>query len=234
MGQGIQGLKIALLALVCAGGVIRAQAQEPPLEKKVKADYEHEQLDAVLKDLAKQGKIQFAYKSNIVRKERLVTLKIPESTLQEVLVTILGDGFDVVGEDDYVIIRPRAAASRRTTKAAISRKTLAERGVYDNIGPGKKPMYFNDSVLAARKEAVRGIIDQMVADGLVRDKNSFSWFALDNGQFVLDGKPMTDSLRVKYAAKFIAPEGDGLYYGPVSVHGKGFFFGKKDIYGSPD
>ena len=215
---------MALLAVVCAGGVLRAQAQEPPLGKKVKADYEHEQLDAVLKDLAKQGKIRFAYKSNIIHKERLVTLKIPESTLQEVLVTILGDGFDVVGEDDYVIIRPRAAASGKTTKAGMARKTP--------MSP-KMPMYGQDSILAQKIKTVERIISDLVADGLVRDKDSFSWFALDNGQFLVDGKPMADSLRLKYAGKYIGPDGDGFYYGPVSVHGHGFFFDKKEIYGSP-
>lgn len=230
MGQCIQGLKIALLAVVFAGGVSSTRAQEPPLEKKVKVDYEHERLDAVLNDLAKKGKIQFAYKSNIIKKDRMVTLTLPESTLQEVLEAILGDGFDVVGEDDYVIIRARAAMARKTMK---TRKTMQARKRYVDGEAEIMPMYGEDSVFQVRKRTVYSIIDQLVADGLVRDKDGFSSFALDNGQFQVDGKPMADSLRVKYAAKFIGPDGSGFYYGPVTVHGRGFFFDKKEIYGSP-
>jgi uncharacterized protein (DUF2147 family) len=97
----------------------------------------------------------------------------------------------------------------------------------------KMPMYGQDSVIAEKRKTVETIINDMVADGLVRGKDSFSWFALDNDQFLVDGKPMSDSLRTKYAGKYIGPDGDGYYYGPVSVHGHGFFFDKKELYGSP-
>ena len=73
----------------------------------------------------------------------------------------------------------------------------------------------------------------MIADGIVKDKDGFVWFGLDNGQFVVDGRPMPDSLRVKYAAKYIKADGNGYYYGSVSVHGRGYFFDKNEIYGTP-
>ncbi|HUB62560.1 MAG TPA: hypothetical protein VL978_17720 [Puia sp.] len=50
---------------------------------------------------------------------------------------------------------------------------------------------------------------------------------------MVDGRPMADSLRLKYAAKYIKADGFGYYYGSVSVHGRGYFFGKKEIYGAP-
>ena len=81
------------------------------------------------------------------------------------------------------------------------------------------------------RQIVRDIINDMVKDGIVKDKDSFLWFGLDYGQFVVDGRPMADSLRVKYAAKYVKADGNGYYYGSVSVHGRGYFFDKKEIFG---
>ena len=44
---------------------------------------------------------------------------------------------------------------------------------------------------------------------------------------------MADSLRLKYSAKYVKADGNGYYYGSVSVHGRGYFFDKKEIYGTP-
>lgn len=98
----------------------------------------------------------------------------------------------------------------------------------------KQRQYERDSVkFEARKQTVLNIIADMVSEKIIRDKDSFQWFGLDNNQFVVDGKPVADSLRSKFQAKYIAPNGPGYYYGPVSIRGSGFFFDKKDIYGSP-
>jgi hypothetical protein len=87
-----------------------------------------------------------------------------------------------------------------------------------------------DTLTEAMKQVVRDIISDMVTEKIVRDKESFSWFGLDNTQFIVDGKPVADSLRVKFQAKFISPDGPGLYFGPVSIKGRGFFFSREDIY----
>jgi hypothetical protein len=235
MTQCIKGLKIALLMILCAGGSLRLHAQDKdtldkkstksgPLFRKVNVDFEQERLETVLKDLAEKGYFTFSYQSDIVNKDRLVTLTMKESTVQEALQRILGEGFEFVGDDDYVVMRRGAMARKATRKEPMARKMPMA---------GKMPMYGQDSVIAQKRRTVESIISDLVADGLVRDKDSFSSFALDNGQFLVDGKPMSDSLRLKYAGKYIGPDGDGYYYGPVSVHGRGFFFDKKEIFGSP-
>lgn len=84
-----------------------------------------------------------------------------------------------------------------------------------------------------RKQTVASIIADMASEKIIRDKDSFLWFGLDNTQFIVDGKPVADSLRAKFQAKYIKPDGMGYYFGPVSIRGTGYFFDKKDIYGSP-
>jgi hypothetical protein len=217
------GLNIALLVIFCTGGPQFARAQgDGPLEKKVKVKAENEHLEDVLKDLAKQGYFTFSYKSDIIKKDRTITLTIKESTLREALEQILGRDYGYLETDDYVIIRPRGPEELRVAvlprKYKMAKKSMIARGP--------------DSVkITILRQTVRNIIGDMVADGIVRDKDSFLWFGLDNGQFVVDGKQMADSLRVKYAAKYIKADGNGYYYGSVSVHGRGYFLDKEEVYG---
>jgi hypothetical protein len=229
------GLNIALLVFICLGGPQLLRAQEDgPLEKKVRLKAENEHIEEVLKDLAKQGYLTFSYKSDILNKERLVTLTIKESTLREALELILGREYDYIESDDYVIIRPRGPEAPQ--KAMMARKQMISpmtprEGM---IPPAPKAPRMPDSAnIVALRKTVRNIISDMVADGIVKDKDSFVWFGLDNGQFVVDGRPMADSLRLKYSAKYVKADGNGYYYGSVSVHGRGYFFDKKEIYGTP-
>jgi hypothetical protein len=233
------GLKTALLVILCSGGPQFARAQEDgPLEKKVRVNAENEHIEDVLKGLAKQGYLTFSYKSDILDKDRRVTLTIRESTLREALEEILGKDYSYLEADNYVIIRPRGPELLRVPamprKAKMTRKlpVVPEQPREGMMPPPLKAPRMPDSVnIVAVRQTVRSIITDMVTDGIIRDKESLVWFGLDNGQFVVDGKPMADSLRVKYAAKYVKADGNGYYYGSVSVHGRGYFLDKKEVYG---
>jgi hypothetical protein len=239
MKQVMSGLNIALLVIFCTGGPQFARAQgDGPLEKKVKVKAENEHIEDVLKDLAKQGYFTFSYKSDIFKKDRTITLTIKESTLREALEQILGRDYGYLETDNYVIIRPRGPEELRVAvparKSMMARKSMVarEQPREGMMPPAPKAPRMPDSVkITVLRQTVRNIIGDMVADGIVRDKDSFLWFGLDNGQFVVDGKQMADSLRVKYAAKYIKADGYGYYYGSVSVRGRGYFLDKKDVYG---
>jgi hypothetical protein len=239
MKQVMNGLKIALLVFVCAGGPQRLRAQgDGPLEKKVKVNAENEHLEFVLKDLAKQGYCTISYKSDILNKDKTITLTIKESTLREALEQILGRDYSYLESDDYVIIHPRAPEELWVPvlprKARMAKKTmLVPQAPREGMMPPtpKAPRMPDSTNLIRLRQTVRDIINDMVADGIVRDKDSFVWFGLDNGQFVVDGRPIPDSLRVRYAAKYIKPDGNGYYYGSVSVHGRGYFLDKMDVFG---
>jgi hypothetical protein len=243
MNQVMHGLSIALLATLCATRPmsLRAQDTQPPESKKlnktvtVKAD--HEKLEDVLDELAKKGYFTFSYQSDILKKDRLVTLTLKESTLRDALELILGRAYEYVESDDYVVIRRRepveAKMKMQMAEARMKFKIEVEPRVKETIRTQmmkKRVPYAVDSAnMAMLRQTVRNIVNDMIADGIVKSKDSFTWFGLDDGQFVVDGNHLADSLRVKYAAKYVK-DGNGYYYGSVSVRGHGYFFGKKEIY----
>ena len=80
------------------------------------------------------------------------------------------------------------------------------------------------------REVVRSIIRDLIKEKIVPNKDSLKWFGLDKGQFVVNDKPMPDSLLIKFGSIYIRPDGMGYYYGSVKVTGRGYFFEKTDIY----
>lgn len=253
------GLGAALLVALCAASpmTLHAQADKPlpkgedkPLNKKVTLDADNERLEAVLADLSKKGHFTFSYQSDQLQKDKLVTITIRESTLREALELILGKAYEYVESDDYVVIRRNDVLA---TNAAMAAK-MAKAGYVEMVKPkyiaksmayaikpklAMEKLYFSDSLntrdslnISALRQTVRNIIGDMVTDGIIRDKENFKWFALDNGQFVVDGRQMPDSLRTKYATKYVKPDGSGYYCGTlVGVTGRGYFFDKQEIFG---
>ena len=237
MKKGMHGLMMALLVALCSGGPVRVFAQQDhPLDKKIALKADNERLEDVLNELAKGGYFTFSYKSDILKKDRLITLTIKESTLREALELILGKAYDYLESDDYVIIRPKVAkantlyvepvAAMKMKKSALAAKRSTSYGHQDSLDTR------DSRKLVKLRYTVRYIIEDMIADGIVKDKDSFAWFALDNGQFVVDGKHQADSLRIRYAEKYVGPDGSGYYCGTLSgVTGRGYFFDKNEIYG---
>jgi hypothetical protein len=238
MKQVMHGLSIALLATLCATRPmsLRAQDAQPPenkqLNKTVTVKADHEKLEDVLDELAKKGFFTFSYQSDILKKDRLITLTLKESTLREALELILGRAYDYDESDDYVVIRRRGPVEPKMKMAEAKMAEAEPRMKMMKMAEMKKRRmsYASDSVnMAVLRQTVRNIVNDMIGDGIGKDKDSFNWFGLDDGQFIVDGNHLADSLRIKYAAKYVR-NGNGYYYGPVSVQGHGYFFGKKEIY----
>lgn len=80
------------------------------------------------------------------------------------------------------------------------------------------------------RKVMRSIIRDLIKEKIVSNKDSLKWFGLDKGQFVVNDKPMPDSLLIKFRSIYIRPDGMGYYYGSVKVTGRGYFFEKTDIY----
>jgi hypothetical protein len=243
MQQSMHGLSIALLVTFCASQPLYLRAQDSkPLDKTVTLKADHERLDDVLDELAKKGYFTFSYQSDILKKDRLVTLTLKESTLREALGMILGRAYDYVQSDDYVVIRRREPMARKEFRRdPEDRVYVKEKAFREAVTPQMKMVkmkmmkrgvrFAEDSAnMVVLRQTVRNIITDMIADGIIRSKDGFTWFGLDDGQFIVDGKPMADSLRVKYAAKYVK-DGNGYYCGSVSVRGHGYFFDKAEIYG---
>jgi hypothetical protein len=241
MKKVMHGLSIALLATLCATRPmsLRAQDAQPPeskpLNKTVIVKADHEKLEDVLDELAKKGYFTFSYQSDILKKDRLITLTLKESTLRDALELILGRAYEYVESDDYVVIRRRGPVEAKMKMKMAEAQIKMKEARMNEVEPRMKMMkrgvsYAVDSVnMAVLRQTVRNIVNDMIADGIVKSKDSFTWFGLDDGQFIVDGNHLADSLRVKYAAKYVR-DGNGYYYGSVSVRGRGYFFGKKEIY----
>jgi hypothetical protein len=88
----------------------------------------------------------------------------------------------------------------------------------------------SNATVEAHKKIVRGIIDDLIKNNIVADKDKLSWFALDTRQFVVDGRKMSDSLHRTFVARHLKADSLGYYFGPNQVHGSGICFDKKDLY----
>jgi hypothetical protein len=80
------------------------------------------------------------------------------------------------------------------------------------------------------KQVMRWLIAELTREKLIEDKEHLGWLALDQRQFIIDGVPMPDSTKTRYQLKYLLPDGMGLYYGKVKVHGHGYFYEKKELY----
>lgn len=83
-----------------------------------------------------------------------------------------------------------------------------------------------------RKEAqalLKSIIEEMIGDKLVKDKESLNGFRLTEDAFVVNGIKQSQELHTKYLQKFIKRAGYGIYYGSDSTGGgRGYFFSRQD------
>ena len=84
-----------------------------------------------------------------------------------------------------------------------------------------------------QKQVMRSIIDDLVKEKIVPDKDSVEWFGLDAQRFVVNGRVMPVRVRQAFTAKYIKPDGMGYYFGAEKggkVSGTGYFFDRKDLY----
>ena len=151
---------------------------------------------------AQEGQ-KFKYKLSRHKGDHWVTLTLPESVARELLAALL--------EED----RPDPVVARMYKAAPIHKKMMP-------VDPSPS--------IEGSKQIIRSIIGEMIRDSIVKDRDSFSWFALDGRQFVVDGKAMPDSLRVKFQSEYIKADGWGYYFGPVAVQGRGIFMDRSDVY----
>jgi hypothetical protein len=67
------------------------------------------------------------------------------------------------------------------------------------------------------------IIADLVKDKVVARDADVKWFGLSNTEFIVNGQKQPDEMQQRYKAKYGVSEGNGLYYGPVQMTGRGVF-----------
>jgi transmembrane sensor len=134
----------------------------------------------------------------------------------EVIVTT---GVVQVSRDkDSLILR----AGQRLTAYGKKGGVVVKRGGKKEGGKKRDP-----------KLVMRSIIDDLVKEKIVPDKDGVEWFGLDAQHFVVNGRVMPLGVRQAYVAKYIKPDGLGYYFEAEKggkVSGTGYFFDRKDLY----
>jgi len=250
-------------------------AQDEQLDKPVRIKVTDKRLDKVLEQLSREENINFSYNSAILRKDRLVTVTIRESTLRQALALILGNEYAFGEMDNYIIVRKKGLTKQPfrkygwSGKEPVSKKDGKEplfkkdgngpifkkASEYDPISKkerfGDKPFKVqvlpktfkvtmhppgkigirpaNSPELEESKQVMRNIIEDLVTEKIVTDKDHLEWFGLDNSQFVVNAKAVPDSLHAIFKARYLKPDGVGYYFGPVKIAGRGVFFEKNDL-----
>jgi len=74
-------------------------------------------------------------------------------------------------------------------------------------------------------DRARGVINDLVKDGVVKNAASVQWFGLSNTEFIVNGQNEPAALLEKLKKKYGVHEDYGLYYGPVKMTGRGVFIG---------
>ena len=212
-------LLLTFLALFCCRTLV--SAQDELLDKRVNLKTINDKLDKVLDELSRAGDFRFSYQSDILDKDRMITLTIGKNTLSEVLGFMLGKEYEFLETGNYVIIR------KKDFKKGYAQKE----GYTPSEFPGKKKLNYQPTQAdkIESRETVRHIIDDLVAEKIIPDKVSLVWFGLDDHQFIVNDQPQRDSLLTQFRSKYIKADGMGYYYGPVKISGRGYFLDKTDI-----
>jgi len=75
----------------------------------------------------------------------------------------------------------------------------------------------------AQRQRALNVIADLVTDKVVPGAALVKWFGLSNTEFLVNGQKQSDEMQQRYKAKYGVYEGNGLYYGPVQMHGVGVF-----------
>ena len=103
------------------------------LQKNVSLDVSSQRLDNVLEILSNKGDFYFSYNSSIVRKDSLVSLRVSNKTVKEILTQLFTAGYEFRESGNYIIIRRAPIRMTLVTqKGTIEEKIYSVTGfVYD-------------------------------------------------------------------------------------------------------
>jgi hypothetical protein len=80
-----------------------------------------------------------------------------------------------------------------------------------------------DTAYVKQVQRCNNIIADLVKAGVVTNAADVKWFGLSNSEFMVNGQKQSDEMQQRYKAKYGVSDGNGLYYGPVQMHGVGVF-----------
>lgn len=88
--------------MLCVGFSSHAQSL---LSKTVSLQADKQRLDAVLEILSNKGGFQFSYKTDIIKRDSIVSIAVVNKTVRYVLDQLFGNRLDYVESGEYIILR---------------------------------------------------------------------------------------------------------------------------------
>ena len=79
------------------------------------------------------------------------------------------------------------------------------------------------------RNTMRSILEDIVKEGVVPDRDSIQWAALTDSVLIVNGMVQPGRLYQKLRTRYLTEPGNGYFYGPVQITGRGYFFDKKEI-----
>jgi bla regulator protein BlaR1 len=78
-------------------------------------------------------------------------------------------------------------------------------------------------------QKMRSIIIDLVNEKVVSKPSDVKWFGLSDTELLVNGIKQRDALQQRLKAKYGVREGNGLYYGPVKMTGRGVFIDEEAV-----
>ncbi|HEY9000282.1 MAG TPA: M56 family metallopeptidase [Mucilaginibacter sp.] len=80
----------------------------------------------------------------------------------------------------------------------------------------------------SERDRAYNVIADLVDDKVVPEPASVKWFGLSSTELIVNGIKQSTELQQKYMVKYGISPNNGLYYGPVQMHGTGVFIDDAD------
>lgn len=127
---------IILFAIYCVSQVAYAQNN---LTKRISINAQNQHLQNVLQELGKKGEFTFSYSTTILPKDSLVSLKVYNMMVQDILDSLLNGNFEYKEASNYVVLRasPNSLSLIPEKSEPLGRKYLVSGYIIDNAS-GKK------------------------------------------------------------------------------------------------
>jgi transmembrane sensor len=154
----------------------------------------------------------FRVRSSAIKTEIIVKTGV-------VRVSRLGHHIELQAGEQITVLQKDSLLIKDVKDSAITKPTA--------IAPPKHTNIDNDP--AKQKEIMLSIIQQFMSDRLAASRDSIVWFVLNEQGLIINGVKRPSSIYKKYKEKYLQYGGNGFYYGPVKITGKGFFYTKKEL-----
>lgn len=155
--------KFLLLTIFVFTTIIATSFAQGPLSRSISLEVSRQRLDHVLEIMSNKGDFYFSYNSNLVRRDSLVSFRVQNRPVREILADLFNIAtYEFIESGNYIIIRRKPIQLTMVTKKAVT-----EERIYSVSG-----YVFDDESGAAINEA--SIYEKrLLSSAMTNDKGFF-------------------------------------------------------------